>query len=61
MKTVHLDIVAKIIVALVSRDASSTLINSYVSRVNVELSKSTRSFEREAAMRFFYNGIYDLI
>lgn len=30
------------------------LINNYASKINVELAKSARSYEREAAMTFLY-------
>lgn len=44
---------------LVRDCSSSSLINNYVSKINVELSKSTRSHEREAAMLFFYYATFE--
>ncbi len=39
---------------LATRDSSQVLINAYVSKVSNELSKSTRSYERETALLFYY-------
>lgn len=42
------------VAVLVSRDSNPQLINAYTSKINVELSKSSRSYERETALLFFY-------
>jgi hypothetical protein len=43
-KTACLEVVVETVAVLVSRDSSPQLINAYASKVNVELSKSSRSF-----------------
>jgi hypothetical protein len=43
-------------VRLLTRESSPTLINNYTSKISVELSKSSKSYEREAALLYFYHG-----
>lgn len=59
-KAVFMNSLIKLIVSFLSRECSSAiLINNYASKVNVELSKSTRGYEREAAMLFFYYASFE--
>lgn len=43
-KTVSLEMVVETVVKLVGRDSNPALINAYASKINVELSKSSRSY-----------------
>lgn len=45
-KTPSLEVVVETVIILISRDGNSALINAYVSKINVELSKSSKSYER---------------
>ena len=54
-KTAYLELVVEIFIMFLARQVSSNnLINNYASKFNVELSKSSKSHEREASMLFFY-------
>ena len=55
-KTCCLETVIETIVTVLSRDCNPSVINSYASKISVELSKSSRSFERESALLFFYHA-----
>ena len=55
-KTCCADVVVETIVMMLSRDCNPNIINAYTSKVSVELSKSSRSYERESALLFFYYG-----
>lgn len=55
-KTANCEVVVEGLVKLISRDSNSALINTYASKINAELSKSSRSYEREIAVLFFYFG-----
>jgi len=41
-----MEIVVETVVRLVSRDSNPGLINTYASKISVELSKSSKSYER---------------
>lgn len=59
-KSAYLHVLIKLIILLLVREcSSSSLVNNYVSKIHVELSKSTRSHEREAAMLFFYYSTFE--
>jgi len=45
-KTASYEVVVEGVVKLISRDSNPALINAYASKINAELSKSSRSYER---------------
>lgn len=55
------EVLVEAVVKMVTRDGSSALINAYSSKISVELSKSSKSYERETAIHFFYYGKCDSI
>ena len=56
MKLSNPTLMVELMVRLITRDCNSSLINSYVSKVAIELGRSSRSFERESALLFFYTA-----
>ena len=48
-------------VRLITRESNPSLTNNYTSKISVELSKSSKSYEREAALLYFYYGIVEII
>ena len=48
-------LLVELIVKLITRDFTSALINSYLSKAAIDLGRSSRSFERESALLFFYH------
>ncbi len=61
-KTPHNEQTMELFVILLSQCSGMGLvINTYTSKINVELAKSPKSYEREAAIYFYYYGTYHSI
>ena len=56
-KPAGMEYLVEAMVMLVTRDGSSSLMNAYTSKISVELCKSSKSYERETALLFFYYGM----
>ena len=56
-KPAGMEYLVEAMVMLVTREGSSSLMNAYTSKISVELCKSSKSYERETALLFFYFGM----